>query len=84
MGAIVLTFTGVLAFLVLQNRSDRQTAVSEVMEPQDKRGGPYDSGLTGEGRRVQFDHGANIQFQRCVLECRNVVEHCCTRTAAAE
>ena len=49
MGAIVLTFTGVLAFLVLQNRGDRQTAVSEVMEPQDKRGGPYDSGLTGEG-----------------------------------
>ena len=49
MGAVVLTFTAVLAYLVLQNRGDRQTAVSEVMESQDKRGGPYDSGLNSEG-----------------------------------
>jgi hypothetical protein len=51
MGAVVLVFTGVLGFLVLQNRNGgaRNTAVSEVREPEDKRGGPYDSGSGDEG-----------------------------------
>jgi len=50
MGAVVLVFTGVLGYLVLQNRnSTTNTAVSEVREPEDKRGGPYDSGSSDEG-----------------------------------
>ncbi|HSU25897.1 MAG TPA: hypothetical protein VLI65_07950, partial [Pyrinomonadaceae bacterium] len=51
MGAVVLVFTGILGFLVIQNRNGgaRNTAVSEVREPEDKRGGPYDSGSGDEG-----------------------------------
>jgi hypothetical protein len=49
MGAIVLAFTGVLGYLVLQNRNyARNTAVSEVREPEATRGGPYDSGVGSE------------------------------------
>ena len=45
MGAVVLAFTGVLGYLVLQNRNNASNAVvSEVKEPESTRGGPYYSG----------------------------------------
>jgi len=45
MGAVVLAFTGVLGYVVLQNRNDaRNAVVSEVKEPEATRGGPYYSG----------------------------------------
>ena len=45
MGAVVLVFTGVMGYLVLQNRNNTTNAVvSEVKEPESTRGGPYYSG----------------------------------------
>jgi hypothetical protein len=49
MGGLILVFTGVLAYLALQNRnsSNSATTVSQLNEPEAQRGGPYDSGETG-------------------------------------
>ena len=45
MGALVLVFTGVLGYIMLQNRNAATDAtVSQVTEPQSPKGGPYYSG----------------------------------------
>ena len=42
MGALVLVFGGLLGFLVLKQKNDTSsTTVSEITEPEDRRGGPY-------------------------------------------
>ena len=44
MGALVLVFAGVLGFIALQNRKGGTAEVSQVKEPEQQRGGPYDNG----------------------------------------
>jgi hypothetical protein len=44
MGALVVMFTGVLGYIALHNRSASNADVSQIGEPEQPRGGPYDSG----------------------------------------
>ena len=44
MGALVLVFSGILGYLILQRSGGSNATVSQIAEPEDRRGGPYDSG----------------------------------------
>ncbi len=57
MGALVLAFSGVLGYLVMQNRNaDLGASVSQVNEPEAPRGGPFDSGAAANAAQP-FDTG---------------------------
>jgi hypothetical protein len=53
MGGLILVFTGMLAYLALQDRNAGTGAtVSQLNEPEAQRGGPYDSGETGAANAI--------------------------------
>ncbi|CAN5343751.1 hypothetical protein BH10ACI3_BH10ACI3_20720 [soil metagenome] len=62
MGALVLTFSGVLGYLAIQNKNAESGAsISQIAEPQPVRGGPYDSGSTAANKAANVaEPSANV------------------------
>ena len=59
MGALVLTFGGILGFLVFQNRSNSDAMLSQSKEPERTNGGPYTSGVTSANASNSMTSAAN-------------------------
>ena len=62
MGALVLTFSGILGYLALQNRSESGVTVSQVTDQERTKDGPYYSGASAANAAVanSIANAANI------------------------
>jgi hypothetical protein len=63
MGALVLTFSGVLGYLVLQNRESGNATVSQVTEQEPRRGGPFagdDAGAANSNAAIAANTASNV------------------------
>ena len=59
MGALVLTFGGLLGFLVFQNRSNSGAMLSQTKEPERTNGGPHTSGVPAANSANAMASAAN-------------------------
>jgi uncharacterized protein HemX len=81
MGAIVLAFSGVLGYLVLQNRNaETNSSVSQVTEQEPALGGPYFGGELGAANSNALANASNTSAAANApaanADARFTCEHC--------